>query len=537
VAQIDLGGADAQRIRGQYQTSLGRDASDDEVSGWLGGSYGGGGVDNWLQQIDSSGEAQQRRQPRTVGQNPNVSGPMNPTPPSGPAPSPGYGTPESGYGPGGVNNPAYGGAPSAVTPSAMTRTLEWWQGQGVGHGDIFDLQTGQIKPGWKRTREGYERTSGTTGGGAQSFPNGDPFAFITSLTNGKPPTPESLEAIAPELAKYGITIGSKGNRGWSDTITLPDGRMYDLIEGAGVGTGKRWQFLQVGGPGYVPTGGVGGGQLPGNQYSDPYTQMLEELIKSRIGNLQGGYDDSMRQQYQQALQQRADSLGRGNAQIDQLMTYLQSRFKDLQGPGYTGAENEVIRTAALDPIENDRSAARQRALERLSARGLDPNSGIAQQVLLEVDKAFDEMRAMNQTALATNELARREDRQGRAQLIGAQLADIPDARSREQLDVFSMLENLQLLSRNEDQARSREAISYGGVLSDMGPQRLQLAMQAAGMGGNPQGLASTLLGIGSLNQNASAMNMQNGNSLASGLGTLMAILSRQRQSGLTSAGR
>ena len=53
----------ADQIRSQYRTSLGRDASDDEVEGWTSGRYGGGGVNQWLSQIAGSGEAR-ARQPR-----------------------------------------------------------------------------------------------------------------------------------------------------------------------------------------------------------------------------------------------------------------------------------------------------------------------------------------------------------------------------------------------------------------------------------------------------------------------------------------
>ena len=92
------------------------------------------------------------------------------------------------------------------------------------------------------------------------------------------------------------------------------------------------------------------------------------------------------------------------------------------------------------------------------------------------------------------------------------------------------------MARNEDEARSREAITYGGVLSDMGPQRLQLAMQAAGMGGNPSALSGTLSNLMGINQQQGAYNQQNQAQLWSGMGTLMAILLRSRQSGVSGLG-
>jgi hypothetical protein len=167
-------------------------------------------------------------------------------------------------------------------------------------------------------------------------------------------------------------------------------------------------------------------------------------------------------------------------------------------------------------------------MERLSARGLTPDSGIAQQALLEVDKQFDAIRGVSQNTLTTNDLARREDRQQRAQTIGGQLVDIPEARSREQLDVFQALEMLSQVARDEDASRSREAIGYAGSLNDLSMQRLQAAMQAAGMGGNPASLLSGLTGIAGLNQSAAAMNRANSGSMWSGLGSIMAILAGSR---------
>jgi hypothetical protein len=44
-------------IRQAYNEYLGREASEAEVEGWVSGQYGGGGIDDWLNQIRNSGEA------------------------------------------------------------------------------------------------------------------------------------------------------------------------------------------------------------------------------------------------------------------------------------------------------------------------------------------------------------------------------------------------------------------------------------------------------------------------------------------------
>lgn len=512
MASVDLRGGDAGRIRDRYQTYLGRAASDDEVGGWLSGSYGGGAIKEWETQIAQSDEA--RRYSATRSKDPYTPDTTQTAPPVVGQPGP--------------NNT---GQPPPANTQTTYQDVDWWGRQGVTPDQMFDAN-GQMKPGWSRTGKGYERVAATTGWDAD--PKGNYQGWFLQNVGSLAPSGKALEGLAPYLSKFGIKLGARNAQGMIDTIITPDGKAWDVIESATMDGGKRWQWIPAGGsgapggPGMGTNGGVGGGRLPGNQYSDPYSQMLEELIKSRIGVLQNPYDAFYRQQYEQGLQSRANALGSANTQVTQLMDYLQKRFTELQGPGYTGAENEVIRTGALDPIETDRAAARQRVMERLSARGLTPDSGIAQQALLEVDKQFDAIRGVTQNTLTTNDLARREDRQQRAQTIGGQLVDIPEARSREQLDVFQALEMLSQVARDEDASRSREAIGYAGGLNDLSAQRLQLAMQAAGMGGNPSSLLTGLTGIAGLNQSAAAMNRANSGSMWSGLGSIMAILAGSR---------
>jgi hypothetical protein len=581
MAAVDLYGADAGRIRNQYLSSLGRAASDDEVSGWLGGSYGGGGVDDYLRQIDASDEAQRRRQ--SLAPNPSATPPITnviPGAQTNQLPS-GYSN-QPGYGPGGVAGGAdqrsgirntyrqylgrdasddeidrwlsggygYGtglGAydryinaimgshearnyrPAQTTGDGDYQTIEWWQQRGTPAIDIFDPLTGQLRPGWARTARGYERTggagtpgaTGATTGGPRSRSAADIQPWFSTFTQGKRPSPRTLKEMEPELARHGIRLGPPNARGWTDGIILPDGTFVDVIIGATEDGGQSWGWLVGGGHG----GNQGGPQTPGNQYNDPYTQYLEEMMKRRIDMLGQGVNDPYRDQLLSAYQQRANALGNAaEPQYQALIQRLEQRFNDLQGPGYTGAEGEAIRTQALDPIENDRAAARQRVIERLAARGITMESGIAQQALNEVDKAFDGMRATTQTTLATNDVQRREGRQQRADAIKGTLYDIPQARAREQLDVFSAMEMLESIMRQEEDARGREQISLAGGLADLGPQRLQLAMQAAGMGGNPTSNFSSLMQLANLNQQSQLLNMNRSSQLWSGLGSIAAIL-------------
>lgn len=137
-------------------------------------------------------------------------------------PATGMGTPDSGYGPGGVTNPAYTGvgSPQYVPP-----------GGAPGTPGGPPLPPPPLMP-----------TPQTTGGGTQQPPNGDWRGWFMGLTGGKAPNPSELQAMEAQLAQYGVKV-LKNARGWADKIQLPDGSSYDVIEAATANGGKRWQWL------------------------------------------------------------------------------------------------------------------------------------------------------------------------------------------------------------------------------------------------------------------------------------------------------
>lgn len=676
MANIDLYGGDAQRIRDQYRTSLGRDASNDEVTGWLSGQYGGGGTNDWLNQIQTSGEAQSYKPPSgsqppdntQIGQQTGVSNTMPIAPPASADPNatqiadwyrqylgrdPGNEDISKwlsgAYGWGGANNLSgiqrgiqtseEASRRRAATPTTSYQSTPYTgfntggndysafntarlQDPGKSAKDAFAMISNQAPPppfgskaamaqwfntyiapgmnalGHKVTsvsedgftysnHEGtffvdFGQNSGATAGsmlqrlqwnaspaddatrqrysGAGSVPSTTPSAMPPSGAQRSAPSLATAPGMGTPESGYGeggVTnpaYQGAGGPGWDDFAAqiqqayqtyLGRPASQDEINGwwsgkFGYGSGAaglpsfvsaiqnspeaqtRRPATTTAPPPTAPTGPTGGG--PGPQFSDPHTKYLEEMLQQMMALRMQPVNDPNRQMYEQMLKQRADSLGRLSPELDKQIAYLESRFKDLQGTGYTGAEGEAIRTGALDPIETDRQAARKRVMERLSARGLTPDSGIAQQALLEVDKAFDAMRGTTQTALTTNDLNRREDRKQRAETIRGTLSQIPEGRAREQLDVFGALNSLSQLARQEDEARQREAVGYGGALADLGPQRLQLAMQAAGMGGQPSSMFQNLMQLAGLNQNSAMYGANNQSQLWSGLGSIAAML-------------
>jgi hypothetical protein len=89
------------RIRQAYRDYLGRAASASEVEGWVSGRYHGGGIDDWVQAIRNSGEADRAAANRPgpgrgtpgpnggeSGQDANVIEDASPTPMGGPIPAP-----------------------------------------------------------------------------------------------------------------------------------------------------------------------------------------------------------------------------------------------------------------------------------------------------------------------------------------------------------------------------------------------------------------------------------------------------------------
>ena len=334
-------------------------------------------------------------------------------------------------------------------------------------------------------------------------------------------------------------------QGWaaegSDKIKSPDGNIYDLYYDFG-GPQQRVQYTQVGygdqsdprlrdnikgnyaaaqGRG-GPSGGAGGGGglVPGglppgrggyrgapgdpgsyrssytSQFSDPSTQQFEgylmqqmqalEAQRGQMAKQQGGFRD------QQAAAQQS---------TDRLLKYLRERSGELQGPAYTGTEAEVLRTQMLDPIERDRTAANQRALQSIGARGLEPTSGIALQLQNDVNQGFDQRRAAAQGDLAYRTINEQRSREQEAQALMGLIPQVQRASATGDLQFLQMLDealnrprqqglNLsQMLYRLPAQAQNDALAAMG-----MGPGADSIFQQALQMYGAQQGAANQNLG-------------------------------------------
>lgn len=224
-ASTDANARARQGLKGVYQQFLGRAPSEQELDNWLSGAFGYGSgandYDKFVNAIMGSHEAR-------------------------------------GYRP--------------AAPSGSYKSIEYWQSQGVPTSDIFDPMTGQLRPGWTRTANGYER------GGAGSAtvppftgftPRHDYTAFNTSreqdpnksakdafvmVSNAAPPPPfhdkKQLAAwfnqyIRPGFEALGHRVISVGDD--SFTYTNHEGTFtVDFAQNAGAPRGSMQQRLQWG---------------------------------------------------------------------------------------------------------------------------------------------------------------------------------------------------------------------------------------------------------------------------------------------------
>lgn len=204
-------------------------------------------------------------------------------------------------------------------------------------------------------------------------------------------------------------------------------------------------------------------------FSDPLTKQYESLLQAQLG---------LYQQQQAAMQQAAQAAEQRRAAtadaVKRMEAYMNQRVGQLQGPAYTGPEAEVLRTRLLDPLERDRTAAQRRALEQIGARGMDPSSGIAQQLLKDVNRYFDEARTREQGGFAQRQIEEERSRGQEAQQLLQYLAMLPDAQARGDLDFVAYLQNLIAHP-------GTQGLAVGQAMADLPGQRLNEALAALGI--------------------------------------------------------
>lgn len=127
---------------------------------------------------------------------------------------------------------------------------------------------------------------------------------------------------------------------------------------------RGWDF----GPTNVPS-----------QFSDPIASWLERFANTR------------------AQQLESPPPGSGQNLLEDALRRISG---DFQQGGFTSGEQEIFTTQAMDPLERLRTSRKQQVTHELSRRGIAPTSGVAVQMLQDVDRQFDAMRSQTQAGLA-----------------------------------------------------------------------------------------------------------------------------------------
>lgn len=298
--------------------------------------------------------------------------------------------------------------------------------------------------------------------------------WFRQITQGLAPNRASLAGLESQFTPRGIKLGRPNARGDITKIQLADGSWVRVTEGS-EGPGARWTWV-------VQPSGAG---VPGapSQFSDPASRQLEAYLTAQMGRL-----ESQRSAQEQANVGFRQRQGEAQASADRLTKFLQERAGRLQGPAYTGTEQEILRTQQLDPMERDRQAARQRAMHNISARGFEPESGIAQELLNQVDRGFDEQRAQAQGQLGYRQIMEQRSREQEAQALLAQIPQLQRAGASGDLDFLQALDAA--VNRPSEAQMPLSMLQY-----QIPQQALQQALAAMGMGPSQNDLFNQAMGL------------------------------------------
>jgi hypothetical protein len=325
----------------------------------------------------------------------------------------------------------------------------------------------------------YSPASGNTGISGYGLPGGvamppvdappKPYAFnqnafntaFNTATTGRSGTLQEWQnSIFPSLQSQFPDIQSFGSKG--DKIRLPNGQVIDAVISAGAG-----------GRGYAL------------QYDNPTAGYFDDpLLQGYLNFGQGAIDSLMQPQgIHPVLQQAIDALTRMTSQgaphmdmsaLGPLQDAVTKRLGQIDQPGWSPAQQDLLRTNVSDPIEAQRTAAQQQVIQRFAAQGLSPSSGIVQQALLDVDRNFSQLRTTGERDLATKEMAQDEARKQEAVQISQMLAQLglTGAQANLSADVSGRGQNLSAAGQ------------LAGVGSQLQDAPMQHLMQAMGIYGN-----------------------------------------------------
>lgn len=225
-------------------------------------------------------------------------------------------------------------------------------------------------------------------------------------------------------------------------------------------------------------------------YTDPFTNLLTTTAMRRMQTL---------------AQPQADPM------LDEVLGLIRGRIDAVQAQptGFSPVEQDRLMTRSWDGLEQRRTAAKQRATEDAARRGLGESSGVIQEQYRNIDQAFDSDRTASERD--TNIWMSNEENSRRNQQ-GAQLGQLT-----------GMLSGIQQQRESTSRANENDIMQIAQMLSQLGPQRMALAMSVLnGGGGNDLGgLFNQSLNLANSGQNQQNYQNQGQAAMMAGLGQLL----------------
>jgi len=373
-----------------------------------------------------------------------------------------YGTPTSTYDP--TTQPVITGAPSGSSqlPQPPTAPADTSAPQGMS---VYD----------------YLRDLFGGGNRQQLTGEGDFFNEFDVTRMGSQFDPNFLNQMRRWLESLGIKMQYKPSDAGqpSGRITLPNGITVDTNVGGQWGWLIRGILSGGGGTNFSGTGGTSGifgrpataaelafgdnhasQDLTANSvFSDPATVEWEQMLRQLVQRMQQPYSDP---------------------DVTATQDYLRKYFERLQGPAYTPQELDLLNTQQIDPLTADRDANRQKVLLWAQSHGMTPESGPVQQLLADADRQYEALRTRSRADIATRAIDLGRENEAKATQVGSMLSALKE-------HVF-----------DKNEGRFGQSVQTFKQIPELADTRLQLAMQALGMGGggavNGLGNALNLLG-------------------------------------------
>lgn len=262
---------------------------------------------------------------------------------------------------------------------------------------------------------------------------------------------ENAPDITPEIVAFYESGGA----------TWPGPRPSVTLQPPPGGTTAPGPTTNPGPPNLNPRGPAAGTNPPGGrpnvnvpaQFDDPISSFIEQFAQRR------------------AQERENPSEGSGQALLEAALRDIAAQFGS---GGFTNAEQEIYQTQAIDPIEQLRQARKQQIIHELSQRGIAPSSGVAIQMLQDVDRQFDAMRTQTQSGLA---------------------GQFGQERVNRMLQSLALYGNL----AGTENDRLNEAFQYRTVPLNLADRSFNQAFQLYSAN-NPLSLINPLMQLGSLQQ-------------------------------------